>query len=75
VTFWLGLLAPAGTAPEVIEKLYEHSKQAMSAPVANQAMSAQGTIALVNPADFAARIASETEQLAAVIKQENITLD
>jgi len=75
VTFWLGLLAPAGTPPEVVEKLYEHSKKAMSAPAANKALSAQGTIAMVNPSDFATRIANETKQLAEVIKEENITLD
>jgi len=75
VTFWLGLLAPAGTPPDIIEKLYEHSRQAMSVPTANTALSAQGTIVMTNPKDFATRIASETKQLAEVIKRENITLD
>lgn len=75
LTFWLGLLAPAGTPPDIIEKLYEHSKLAMSVPAANTALSAQGTVVMVNPKDFATRIASETKQLAEVIKRENITLD
>lgn len=75
VTFWLGLLAPVGTPPDIIEKLYEHSRQAMSVPTANTALSAQGTIVMTNPKNFATRIASETKQLAEVIKRENITLD
>lgn len=75
VTFWLGLLAPAGTPPAIIEKLYEQSKQAMSVPATNTALGAQGAIVMVNPKDFATRIASETKQLAEVIKRENITLD
>src|SRR5690606_11710816 len=75
VTFWLGLLAPAGTPAGIVEKLYEHARQAMSAPAANTALSAQGTIVMTNPRDFATRIASETRQLAEVIQRENITLD
>ena len=75
ITFWLGLLAPAGTPPEVIEKLYALSKAAMSVPQANTALSAQGSIVMTAPGDFATRIASETKQLAQVIKRENIRLE
>lgn len=75
VTFWLGLLAPAKTHPEIIEKLYEQAKHAMSVPAANKALSAQGTIAMVGPSDFAKRVANETKQLAEVVKRERITLD
>ncbi|HBP31427.1 MAG TPA: tripartite tricarboxylate transporter substrate binding protein [Advenella kashmirensis] len=75
LTFWLGLLAPAGTSADIVEKLYEHSKQAMSVQAANTALSAQGTIVMTNPKDFDTRIANETKQLAEVIKRENITLD
>lgn len=75
VTFWLGLLAPAGTPPEIVERLYELSKEAMSLPAANSALSAQGTLVMTTPKDFATRITSETRQLAEVIKRENITLE
>ncbi len=75
LTFWLGLLAPAGAPPDIIETLYEHAKQAMSVPTASTALGAQGTIVMTNPKDFATRIASETKQLADIIKRENITLD
>ncbi len=75
LTFWLGLLAPAGTPVDIVEKLYEHARQAMSVPTAKTALSAQGTIVMTNPKDFATRIANETKQLADVIKRDNITLN
>ena len=75
VTFWLGLLAPAGLPQAIVEKLYVNSKQAMAVPAANTALSAQGNIVMQSPSDFAARIASETKQLAEVVKREKITLD
>ncbi|MFA5702261.1 MAG: tripartite tricarboxylate transporter substrate binding protein [Advenella sp.] len=75
MTFWLGLLAPVGTPQNIIDKLYEHSKQAMSAPTANTLLSAQGTIAMTNPKDFSDRIARESKDLAEIIKRENIALD
>ena len=75
VTFWLGFLAPAGTPSNIIDKLYEHSKEALSLPAAHTLLSAQGTVALTNPKDFTERIARETEQLAELIKKENISLD
>ncbi|MGO1768253.1 MAG: tripartite tricarboxylate transporter substrate-binding protein, partial [Advenella sp.] len=75
VTFWLGLLAPAGTPADIVDKLYEHARKAMSVPAANTVLSAQGTIVMTNPKDFATRITNETKQLAEVIKRENITLD
>lgn len=75
LTFWLGLLAPAGTPSAIVEKLYTNSKLAMAVPAANAALSAQGTVVMQNPKDFAARISTETKQLAEVIKREKITLD
>jgi tripartite-type tricarboxylate transporter receptor subunit TctC len=75
VTFWLGLFAPAGTPAEIIDKLYEEAKRALSTPDAKRVLSAQGDLALVSPKDFSTRIESEVNQLAGVIKRENITLD
>lgn len=75
VTFWLGLLAPAGTPVEIVDTLYEHIKLAMAAPAANKALSAQGSVVLMGPKDFSARIGNEIGQLTEVIKRENITLD
>lgn len=75
VTFWLGLLAPAGTPAAIIEKIYEHSKQAMATPEAIKAIGSQGTIAMTNPKNFAMRISTETKNLAEIIKREKISID
>jgi tripartite-type tricarboxylate transporter receptor subunit TctC len=75
VTFWLGLFAPAGTPADIIEKLYTDSRQALMAPTANTALSAQGSLVMVNPKDFSTRINNEIAQLTEVIKREKITLD
>ncbi|WP_159911084.1 tripartite tricarboxylate transporter substrate binding protein [Pantoea sp. 18069] len=75
VRFWLGLLAPAGTPPAIIEEIYAHAKLAMAAPAANAALGAQGAVVMQSPQDFADRIATETKQLVEVIKRESISLD
>ena len=75
VTFWLGLLAPAGTPPKVIEKIYENCKQAMATPAAIKAIGSQGTIAMIDPKNFAMRISKETNNLAEIIKREKISVD
>jgi len=75
MTFWLGLLAPKGTPPKIIETLYEHAKRAMSQPAANTALSAQGTVVMLDPKTFAQRIAVETKELGGLIKRENITIE
>lgn len=74
-TFWLGLLAPAGTPPKIVETLYEESRRAMAEPAANKALSAQGSVVMVNPKEFSARISREMVQLADVIKREKIVIE
>ena len=73
--FWLGLLAPKGTPAKIVETLYEQSKAAMGEPAASKALSAQGTIVMLNPKDFSARITRESAQLAEVIKRKNIVIE
>lgn len=75
VTFWLGLRVPKGTPPAIINTLYEESRRAMAQPAARKALSAQGSVVTLGPKDFAARISSESKQLAEIIKRENITIE
>ncbi|MNH32149.1 Tripartite tricarboxylate transporter family receptor [compost metagenome] len=75
VKFWLGLLAPAGTPPAIIDELYANAKLAMAVPATNAALSAQGSVVMQSPQYFANRIATEVKQLAEVIKREKISLD
>ena len=75
VSFWLGALAPKGTPPAVIDKLYAAIKQMPDNPGAKNALAMQGDPVVTDPATFARRIATETPQWSAVIKREGISLD
>ncbi len=73
---WYGLVAPAGTPPEVVQKIAQHATQALrSGPITarfanDNALGAGGT-----PADFARFIQKEQERWSRVVKQANIRLD
>lgn len=75
LTFWIGLLAPNGTPPALIDRLYADAKAAMEVPAAHIALSAQGNVIMQNPKTLAARIALETTKLTEVVKREKISLN
>lgn len=75
VTFWLGMLAPAGTPPQVLQKIFTASKDIMNEPKARTSLSAGGNVIAEDPATFAQRIARETQAWGEVIKRENLSLD
>ena len=57
VGVWIGLLAPAGTAPDIVETLAKVSNEALQQPSVQEAMKAQGIDVLGgSPADFASFI-------------------
>lgn len=74
-TFWIGLLAPAGIPQTIVDRLYADTKLAMATPTVNTALSAQGTIVVQSPQEFAAGIAVESAKYAEVIKKEKIVLE
>ena len=66
---WFGLLAPAGTPKDVIDRLSKATNEALKAPDVAEALSKQGMDILGgSPDEFAKLIASETEKWAKVIK-------
>ncbi len=73
---WYGLIAPAGTPPEVVQKIAQHATQALrSGPITarfanDNALGAGGT-----PADFARFIQKEQERWSRVVRQADIRLD
>ena len=73
-SFWNGLVVPASTPAEVINRLHEMMKQAAAAPGARQALLAQGDIFVLDPARFRERIAIDIERNAAVIKAAGIEM-
>ncbi len=74
-TFWIGLLAPAGTPPQIVQKLHAATQGILEDDKAKAALSQQGDVVMIDPATFARRVAKETAEWGAVIQREAITLD
>jgi tripartite-type tricarboxylate transporter receptor subunit TctC len=75
VTFWLGMLAPAGTPPQVLQKLFAASKAIVENPKTRAVLSTQGDVMSEDPSTFAQRIARETTAWGEVIRRENLSLE
>lgn len=70
---WYALLAPRGTAPEIIAKLNAATNQYLASDKAKAALDTLGVeIAGGSPADLQAFMAAETKKWAPIIKQANI---
>jgi tripartite-type tricarboxylate transporter receptor subunit TctC len=66
---WFGLLAPAGTPKDVIDKLSRAVNEALKSPDVAEALSKQGMDILGgSPEQFSKLIATETEKWAKVVK-------
>jgi ATP-dependent Lon protease len=66
---WFGLVAPAGTSDAVIDKLNAAFVQAVRDPEVARQMAEQGADPVVDtPEEFAAFIASQTEQVGKIVR-------
>jgi tripartite-type tricarboxylate transporter receptor subunit TctC len=73
---WFGLLAPVRTPPEIIDTLNRATVSVLADPGVRARLVEQGAEVVANsPADFRAFIKDETERLATVVRNSNITLD
>jgi len=73
---WFGLLAPAGTSPEIINRIQQEVAKALATPAVKEKMLAQGAIPSGNtPAQFAQLIADEHVKWAKVVKASGATVD
>ncbi|MSQ70078.1 MAG: tripartite tricarboxylate transporter substrate binding protein [Betaproteobacteria bacterium] len=73
VSVWLGLVAPAGTPPDIVNKLQRDTVRIMALPDVKERMANIGLIPAGNtPEEFRAFIRSEGERWAKVIKQAGI---
>ncbi|WP_342131133.1 Bug family tripartite tricarboxylate transporter substrate binding protein [Hydrogenophaga sp. OTU3427] len=76
VTSWYGLLAPAGTPPDVLEQLARDVQGILAQPAVREQLKAQGmTEWNLQTAAFGAHIRDETARWAKVIKTRNITME
>nr|WP_238263956.1 tripartite tricarboxylate transporter substrate binding protein [Cupriavidus pauculus] len=74
-TFWIGLLAPAGTPSAIVQKLDAATRGVLEEEKAKAALGQQGDVVMIGPDDFAKRIEKEEASWNAVIQRENLTLD
>jgi tripartite-type tricarboxylate transporter receptor subunit TctC len=73
---WFGILAPAGTPPEVIARLNAEIAKWLASPEAKEKMLALGANAIGGtPEDFAKHIAAETAKWQRVVKASGAKVD
>ena len=68
-TRWLGLLAPKGTPPEIVQKLYDEIAKLLRQPEVESAYLATGTdVTISNPEQFGRFVQAEYDKWAKVIR-------
>ena len=73
---WFGLLAPAATPPEVVQRLQQEVAKALASPAVKERLLAQGAIPGGNSsADFVRMIDSEHRKWAQVVKAAGAKVD
>jgi tripartite-type tricarboxylate transporter receptor subunit TctC len=73
--FWVGMLAPAGTPPIIVERLNKEVAAALASPEVKDRLAALGADAApMAAADFDKMIAQELKDNAALVKQAGITV-
>jgi len=76
VTSWFGMLAPAGTPPEIVNKINAVMNKAFDKPEVQQAYAKLGAVAeKTTPQQFGAFIKSEVANWAPVVKTSGATVD
>jgi len=73
---WLALAAPAGTAPEIVMRLYATLADALKDPAFRNALDGDGSEVVLNsPADFATLLQGEAAKAQALIKRVGVKLE
>ena len=73
---WFGLLAPAGTPAELVNRIQQETAKAMAVPAVKERLLAQGALPGGQPpADFVRFIEAETRKWAQVVKVSGAKID
>ena len=75
-TSWFGLLAPAGTPADIVNRIQQETAKALNTPAMKEKLLAQGAIPSGNtPAEFARHIDAEHRKWAQVVKVSGAKVD
>jgi tripartite-type tricarboxylate transporter receptor subunit TctC len=72
ISFWVGFFMPKATPAPILETLHREIVAAAKDPTVAERLGSQGVVSVLSPADYAARIAKETKELAEVVAAANI---
>ena len=73
---WFGLLAPAGTPPDIVNRIQQEVAKSLNTPAIKEKMLAQGAVPSGNtPQEFARLIDSEITKWAQVVKVSGAKVD
>ncbi|MBL0919623.1 MAG: tripartite tricarboxylate transporter substrate binding protein [Hydrogenophaga sp.] len=73
---WFGLLAPAGTPADIVNRVQQETAKALNLPAVKERLLAQGAIPSGNtPAEFTALIDAEIKKWEAVVKASGAKVD
>jgi tripartite-type tricarboxylate transporter receptor subunit TctC len=73
---WFGLLAPAGTPPEIVARIQQEVTKSLNTPAIKEKMLAQGAIPSgITPTEFAKFIDAEHKKWAQVVKNSGAKVD
>ena len=73
---WFGLLAPAGTPPDIVNRIQQEVAKSLNTPAIKEKLMGQGAIPSGNtPQEFVKLIESETNKWAKVVKVSGAKVD
>ncbi|ANY18260.1 hypothetical protein AW878_12475 [Bordetella pseudohinzii] len=75
ISFWVGVFAPAGTPPAIVERLNHEIAEAAKDPTVRARLAVQGNPSTQSPKAFRQKIVDELKQNETLIKRANIKID
>jgi tripartite-type tricarboxylate transporter receptor subunit TctC len=77
IEFWYGLFVPAGTPPEIIQKIYDAAQVALKNPNVKSALAREGTEVSTSssPVQFAKFLTEDEKFWVKLVKTTEVTVD